>query len=78
MKKVFFIAAVVAASIFGVMKANDVNSNSKMSDLQMENIEAIGQCEIIVGPICYAVCNADCFLGTSKYDPDFMVVIGRH
>ncbi len=45
MKKVFFIAAVVVAAAFGVMKAADVNNSSKMSDLQMENVEALGQSE---------------------------------
>lgn len=41
MKKFFLCAAVVAAAVFGVMKATDVN-NSNMSDLQMDNIEALG------------------------------------
>lgn len=41
MKKVFFIAAVVAAAVFGVMKATDTNTSSTMSDLQMENVEAL-------------------------------------
>lgn len=41
MKKVFFIAAVVAAAAFGVMKANDLNTNRKMSDLQLENVDAL-------------------------------------
>ncbi len=40
MKKVFFIAAVVAASIFGVMKATDINTDN-ISNLQLENIEAL-------------------------------------
>ena len=44
MKKFFICAAVAAAAAFGVMKATDVN-NSKMSDLQMENVEALGQSE---------------------------------
>lgn len=39
--KIFFIsAAVVAAAAFGVMKAN-VNVNDKMSDLQLDNVEAL-------------------------------------
>ena len=42
MKKIILCAAVVAAAVFGVMKATDVN-NSKMSDLQLENVEALAQ-----------------------------------
>lgn len=45
MKKFFICAAVVAASIFGVMKATDVISNSNMSDVQLENVEAIANPE---------------------------------
>ena len=41
MKKFFICAAVAAAAVFGVMKANDVNTNSKMSDLQLENVDAL-------------------------------------
>ncbi len=54
MKKFFIIAAVAAASIFGLVKANDVNVNNSMSDLQMENLEALGQktAEVVVDFIC--------------------------
>lgn len=45
MKKVFFIAAVVAAAAFGVMKANDVNVTYNMSDLQLENVELLAEGE---------------------------------
>lgn len=44
MKKVFFIAAVAAAAVFGVMKTTDVN-NSNMSDLQLENLELLAEGE---------------------------------
>ena len=43
MKKIFISAAVVAASVFGVYTANQNNAMAQMSDLQMENIEALGQ-----------------------------------
>lgn len=43
MKKVFFIAAVVAAAAFGVMKATETNVNNTMSDLQLENVEVLAQ-----------------------------------
>lgn len=41
MKKLFICAVVVAAAAFSVNKALDVNY-SNMSDLQLENIEALG------------------------------------
>lgn len=43
MKKLIFSAAVVAASVFGVYTANQNNAMALMSDLQMEDIEALGQ-----------------------------------
>lgn len=43
MKKLFILAAVIAVSVFGVIKANDLTINSKMTELQMENIEALAQ-----------------------------------
>ena len=43
MKKIFISAAVVAAAVFGVYTANQNNAMAQMSDLQMENIEALGQ-----------------------------------
>lgn len=43
MKKIIICAAVVAAAVFGVMKATDVNVNNGLSDLQMENIEVLAQ-----------------------------------
>ncbi|MDD6003888.1 MAG: NVEALA domain-containing protein [Bacteroidales bacterium] len=45
MKKFFIIAAVAAASIFGLVKANDVNVNNNMSELQMENVELLAEGE---------------------------------
>ena len=48
MKKLFFCAAIVAAAAFGVMKANNVNSNNN-SDLQLKNVEltAEGECSVM-------------------------------
>lgn len=43
MKKVIFGLAVVAAAALGVYNANKGNVKAQMSDLQMENIEALGQ-----------------------------------
>lgn len=39
MKKLFLSAAIVAAAVFGVMKATEVNNN--MTAMQMENVEAL-------------------------------------
>lgn len=54
MKKLFICAAVIAAAAFGVMKATETNVNNSMSDLQMENLEALGQKpgEVVVDFIC--------------------------
>ena len=49
MKKLFFCAAIVAAAVFGVMKATEVNNT--MTDLQMENVELLAEgdgCKSIV------------------------------
>ena len=43
MKRLFISDAVVAASVFVVYTANQNNAMAQMSDLQMENIEALGQ-----------------------------------
>lgn len=45
MKKFFVVAAVIAASVFGVMKANSVYTTNKMSNLQLENVEALAEGE---------------------------------
>ena len=45
MKKVLFSLAVVAAAAFGVYTANKNNATSQMDDLQLENLEALGQNE---------------------------------
>ena len=45
MKKVIFGLAVVAAAAFGAYNANKADAKAQMSDLQMENVEALGQNE---------------------------------
>ena len=54
MKKVIFGLAVVAAAAFGAYNANKTDAKAEMSDLQKENVEALGQSEvlIIVGHVC--------------------------
>jgi len=43
MKKVIFGLAVVAVAAFGAYNANKADAKAQMSDLQLENIEALGQ-----------------------------------
>lgn len=43
MKKIVLGAAFVAAAGFGTFTANQSNNQAQMSDLQMENIEALAQ-----------------------------------
>lgn len=45
MKKVIFGLAVVAAAALGTYNANKDNAMAQMSDLQTENVEALGQSE---------------------------------
>lgn len=69
MKKFFIIAAVAAASIFGLVKANDVNVNNNMSELQMENVELLAEGE--PNPNCINGCkeNGDeCFCYRYYFD----------
>ena len=40
-KKCLFYTAIVAATTFGVLKANDIHVNSNISNLKFENIEAL-------------------------------------
>ena len=56
MKKIFFITAIAAAAVFGLMKATDVNVNNGLSDLQMENMELLAEGEPSHSD-CYRVCN---------------------
>ena len=42
MKKVIFGLAVVAAAAFGAYNANKADAKAQLSDLQMENVEALG------------------------------------
>ncbi|MBR4326181.1 MAG: hypothetical protein IKP73_11715 [Bacteroidales bacterium] len=61
MKKVIFGLAVVAAAAFGVYTANKDNAEAQMSNLQLENVEALAQTvEITVGKICQFKYNAWC------------------
>lgn len=53
MKKHIFCAAVIAVTAFGVMKTTDVNKNSKMSYLQLENVEAMANPEWLMGEGSY-------------------------
>ena len=82
MKKVIFGLAVVAVAALSVYNANKSNATAQMNDLQLENIEALAQQGepkpvIIVGTPCRGNLPKDaCFLGASKYSPDFMVVDG--
>ena len=43
MKKIIFGLAVVAAVAFGAYNVNKADAKAQMSDLQLENIEALGQ-----------------------------------
>ncbi|MBO7598164.1 MAG: hypothetical protein J6T70_14085 [Bacteroidales bacterium] len=45
MKKVIFGMAVVAAAAFGAYNANTTDEDAQLSDLQMENVEALGEVE---------------------------------
>ena len=45
MKKLIFGLAVVAAAVFGVYTASENYAMSQMSDLQVENVEALAQNE---------------------------------
>lgn len=58
MKKVIFGLAVVAAAALGVYSANTDNAMAQMSDLQMENVEALGQ-EVETTPI-NPMCETGC------------------
>ncbi len=61
MKKFFIIAAVVGAAVLSVIKATDINENHKMSDLQMENVEALAvDGEVTIGWICYQITPTWC------------------
>jgi len=57
MKKIFISAAVVAASVFGFYTANQNNAKANLSDLQLENVEALGQEEPIGS---YTDCRSVC------------------
>jgi hypothetical protein len=50
MKKVIFGLAVVAAAAFGVYTANKADAKAQMSDLQSENVEALGEVESFKNP----------------------------
>ncbi len=53
MKKFLFGLTVIAIATLGVVKAIDVNETNSLSNLQLENVEALGQeIEIEVGPVC--------------------------
>ena len=43
MKKLFVLAAVIAASVFGVIKANDVINDNNMSNLKMDDVEFLAE-----------------------------------
>lgn len=65
MKKFFICAAVAAASIFGIVKANDVNTNN-LANLQMDDVEMLAEGEgctvYIFGWVLYCVdTNGTCF-----------------
>lgn len=44
MKKIILCATVVASTVFGVMKATEVNNNN-MSDIQLKNVELLAEGE---------------------------------
>lgn len=60
MKKFILCAAVVAAAVFGVIKANELNNN--MTDLQMENVEALARRGDASGPCCVSSSGYYCFV----------------
>ena len=43
MKHFFICAAVVAAAAFGVMKANNVNSDNDLTAFQLDNVELLAE-----------------------------------
>lgn len=74
MKKIIVCAAVIAVSIFGVIKANDINNKSTMSNLQMENIELLAEgepTEADCAKVCGPAPNAHCDIAYISSQWDF-------
>ena len=56
MKKVLFGLTVIAIATLGVVKAIDVNETNSLSNLQLENVEALADAEPGAGD-CVRVCE---------------------